>query len=54
MATDLHYLSPSSVGRGEVFEKVYLGGDGKQMNYLERNPDAFIENVIKQKPDGLF
>ena len=54
MATDLHYLSPSIVERGEVFEKVYLGGDGKQMNYMSEIPDAFIEDVIKQKPDGLI
>ena len=54
VATDLHYLSPSIVERGEVFEKVYLGGDGKQMNYMSEIPDAFIEDVIKQKPDGLI
>ena len=54
VATDLHYLSPSIVERGEVFEKVYLGGDGKQMNYMSEIPDAFIEDVIKEKPDGLI
>lgn len=54
VATDLHYLSPVIVEKGEVFEKMYLGGDGKQMNYMSEITDAFIEDVIKKKPDGLI
>ncbi|WP_338471962.1 metallophosphoesterase [Niallia sp. XMNu-256] len=54
IATDLHYLSPSLVEQGDLFKKVYQNGDGKQVHYISEIIDAFIAEVIKEKPDALI
>ena len=54
IATDLHYLSPELVEKGEFFMNLYQTGDGKQMNYIDEITDAFIEDVINEQPDGLI
>ena len=50
----IYITYPPIVEKGEVFAKVYLSGDGKQMNYMSEIPDAFIEDVIKEQPDGFI
>lgn len=54
VATDLHYLSSSLVEEGPEFSNMYLNSDGKQTNYITQITDAFIDEVITQKPDGLI
>jgi len=53
VATDLHYLSPSLTDHGKYFQDLIKNGDGKAMEYCEEITDAFVEQMIKQKPDAL-
>lgn len=53
-ATDLHYLSPELTDHGVLFEQMLENGDGKAMEYSEEIVDAFIHQVIEEKPDALI
>lgn len=54
VATDIHYLSQDIVVEGNKFKNMYLNNDGKMVNYIEQITDAFIEEVISQKPSALI
>lgn len=53
-ATDLHYLSPRINDKGEALQKLAAKGDGKVMAYSGEIVEAFIEQVITEKPDYLI
>lgn len=52
-ATDLHYLSPELTDHGACFENTIENADGKTMEYCDEIVDAFVNDVITQKPDAL-
>lgn len=54
VATDIHYLSPALNDHGACFEKTILNGDGKAMEYIDELTDAFVEQVIQEKPAALI
>lgn len=54
VATDLHYISPELTDHGEYFQKVIRSADGKAMEYIEELTDAFVRQVIDQRPDALI
>ncbi len=54
LATDIHYLSPALIEKGELFDRMMSIGDGKQMNYIGEITDAFLDTVITEHPDGLI
>ena len=54
IASDLHYLAPSLTDGGQIFRQVLEAGDGKITEYAEEITDAFIEEVIAEKPDILI
>ncbi len=54
VATDLHYLSPELTDHGAFFERLIENADGKAVEYCDEIVDAFVGQVIAQKPDGLI
>lgn len=54
VATDIHYLSPALNDHGACFEKTILNGDGKALAYIDELTDAFVEQVIREKPAALI
>lgn len=54
IATDLHYLSPELTDYGSYFQELIADGDGKAMEYCEEITNAFVEQVIAQKPHALI
>lgn len=54
IATDLHYISPALTDHGAYFTRMLEQGDGKVTAYVDELADAFIAQVIAQKPDGLI
>lgn len=54
VATDLHYLSPELTDHGAYFRQMIRDGDGKAIEYCEELTDAFVEQVIAQRPDALI
>lgn len=53
-ATDMHYLSRQLTDNSETFIDMLLEGDGKMTHYSEEICDAFVEDVINQKPDAVL
>lgn len=53
IATDLHYLSAFSHDGGEAFQAFVEAGDGKTVQYLPELLEAFIDQVIEEKPSAL-
>ena len=54
VATDLHYLAPELADNGPYFQKLIASGDGKAMEHCEEITDAFLKQVLEQKPDALI
>ena len=54
VATDLHLITPALVQDGESFRAAYESGDGKQINYISQITDAFLAQVIAEKPNALI
>ncbi len=54
VATDIHYLARSLTDGGSSFQYMVDHGDGKVVTYIEQIVDAFLEEVIAQKPDMLI
>ena len=54
VASDLHYLSPELTDHGVYFQAVMANGDGKVTEYCEEITDAFLSEVIRQKPQALI
>ena len=53
-ASDLHYLAPSLTDHGALFTELVDNADGKLMRYIEELTDAFLNEVIAQKPEALI
>lgn len=54
IGTDIHYLSKDLTDGGSGFQYMVEHGDGKVVTYIEPIVDAFLEEVIRQKPDILI
>ena len=54
VATDLHYIAPQLTDRGSYFTALVDSGDGKLMHYIEELTDAFLAEVIAQRPEALL
>jgi 3',5'-cyclic AMP phosphodiesterase CpdA len=54
LATDIHYFSRELTDKGEYFQYFVEHGDGKVVTYVEQITDAFIETVIRKRPDVLI
>ena len=53
-ATDLHYISPKLTDKGPLFQYVASRNDGKLMLYTEEIVDAFIEQMLEERPDAVI
>lgn len=53
-ASDLHYIAPELTDHGAYFENMITNGDGKVMDYIDEIVDAFLAEVLAQKPDALI
>ncbi|MGN0157918.1 MAG: metallophosphoesterase [Brotaphodocola sp.] len=54
VGTDIHYLSRELTDGGNHFQYMVEHGDGKVVTYIEQITDAFLEEVIRRKPDVLI
>ena len=54
VASDLHYVGEAIEDGGELFTRVVEEGDGRQLNYIRPITDAFLAEVVKDKPDALI
>lgn len=54
IATDIHYLSRELTDYGSGFQYMVEHGDGKVMTYVEQIVDAFLDEVVRKKPDVLI
>lgn len=54
IATDIHYLSRELTDGGSGFQYMVEHGDGKVVTYIEPITDAFLEEVIRERPDVLI
>ena len=52
-ATDMHYLSQRLTENSPAFVEMIQGGDGKMVHYIDYIMDAFVSDVIENKPDYL-
>lgn len=53
LATDLHYQSASGWDKGRAFQLFVERGDGKVVQYLPELLEAFIDEVMEEKPTAL-
>lgn len=53
-ATDLHYIAPTLTDNGALFTDLIEQGDGKAMAYSDALIEAFVAQVIAEKPDALI
>lgn len=53
LATDVHYFSPSMTDYGKAFQKKLSEDDGKVLPYLPQLLEAFMDEVIEQRPSAL-
>lgn len=53
LATDLHFQSASGWDEGRAFQLFVERGDGKVVRYLPELLEAFIDEVIEDKPSAL-
>lgn len=54
VATDLHYLAPELTDQGTFFQKFIENGDGKVVQYSEEVTEAFVEQIIDEKPSVVI
>lgn len=54
IATDIHYLSRQLTDLGSGFHYMVEHGDGKVMNYIWEITEAFVQEVIREKPEILI
>ena len=53
LATDVHYFSPKMTDYGKAFQKKLYRDDGKVLPYLPQLLEAFLDEVIEQRPTAL-
>lgn len=54
LATDLHYLAPELTDDGPFFTELIAAGDGKVVGYSPQLIDAFLAEVVEERPDALI
>lgn len=54
IATDIHYLASELTDRGSGFVHSMEHGDGKVTNYIWEITDAFVEEVLNERPDAVI
>lgn len=53
-ATDIHYISQQLTDNSKPFVDMLYRGDGKMTHYIDQITDAFVDDVINQKPEALL
>ncbi|WP_058300684.1 metallophosphoesterase [Gorillibacterium timonense] len=53
LATDLHYLAPSLHDNGKAFQEYIKNGDSKLLNYSDELVEAWVHQVIQDKPKAV-
>lgn len=53
LGTDIHYFSDSLTDGGPCFQEMVEYGDGKVVTYIDQITDAFLDEVVKLRPDAL-
>jgi len=53
-ATDMHYLSQQLTDNSDAFVEYIRQGDGKMVHYIEPIMEAFVADVINNKPDYVL
>ena len=53
-ATDMHYLSQQLTENSPAFVEMISNGDGKMVHYIDQIMDAFVADVVENKPDYLM
>ena len=54
VATDPHYISPELTDNGPYFMRMVESADGKVTRYCDALTDAFVDEVIAQRPGCLI
>lgn len=54
IGTDIHYLSGSLTDGGIRFQQMVEHGDGKVVTYIDEITDAFLDEVIRLRPNALI
>ena len=54
VATDLHYLAPSLTDHGPIFRRMMENSDGKITEYCDEITDAFLDQVLAERPEALI
>ncbi|MCI8837740.1 MAG: metallophosphoesterase [Hungatella sp.] len=54
IASDIHYLAKELTDFGSAFEEMAETEDGKMVSYVWEITDAFLEQVIKRRPQVLI
>ncbi len=54
IASDLHYLSQSLTDNGPMFQQVVENGDGKLMLDIEAITEAFVWQMLEERPDYVI
>lgn len=54
IGTDIHYLSGTLTDGGIRFQQMVEHGDGKVVTYIEEITDAFLDEVIRLRPNALI
>ncbi len=54
VAADPHYISPRLTDRGAAFSRVVTNADGKVAFYSEELLSAFVEQMLRDRPDVLL
>ncbi len=53
LGTDIHYFSDSLTDGGPRFQEMVEYGDGKMVDHIDEITDAFLDEVVKLRPDVL-
>ena len=54
VAADIHYIAPELITNRPLFLSYVEKGDGKLSEHSEEIADAFVEEVVKSRPDALI
>lgn len=54
VASDIHYVGSGIEDGGEAFRREVEMGDGRQLDYIRPITDALIDQLLREKPDGLI
>lgn len=54
VASDIHYIAPSITDGGACYQQALDNGDSKFMPYSEEICEAFLDEVLAERPDALL